>query len=526
MYYLSKTQAPVPADAPYAAHLNEKKEWEYHQMRHKQMLANMTTQVNTTKPKSINPKAQSIQAYSRRFHVDAKNAEIGRENRKLVDKLMTIAKTSGQCAPPGSISGYGAGPQPLSMGGGCTTRAPGAGYQPSKMPGGPGGSSSRCRSLNDNFRRAEQQRMDRENAGMVRRILSVNGTFDPARDERSFQRHKRAVNLLQRLPATGGKTNSLPPLNPNRPKSYPAPAKGLDCFMLPSDLHRSPSAPNAVNRSAALMDVGAATAPAGSLPAASEGGGGGGGQLGSQTYSQSGFDTYNSFSTGEGETSQSRNRDASNVDAAQADRKDSSREASGGLSQNTLPRPAVGPGPEEEAGSAARAAPSAFGKRDDETDKRQWTQGPDGDKGPAVGIGIAAPGGTDNLQGTSGAGRSLGLAGMSGVSDLQYADDWDEFSMNSSGNADASRSAAPSRGPSAATDLNASVRTPPAAEQSAPPPASSVPAAALSSTPEAAEAVPAAAASNSLEPAPANTKPAAEDFSMPPDFGSKKKRAR
>lgn len=474
MFYLSKTSVPTPADAPYAAHLNEQKEWAYHQKRHQEALHNIRGQLDSSQPKSINPAAQSIQAHSRRFAVDARNAEIGRENRKLVDKLTTIAKSSGQCAPPGQLSGYGSGPQPGSLGGGCTMRLP---PKPPVAPGGPGGAgaSQRSRSLNDNQRRKVQQQTNQDNASMVRRILSVKSTFSPQMDEKNFQRHTRDSKNLQRMPEGGRKNpRSLPPLN-RRPNSYPMPARGLEAFLMPSDLTRSQSGPGAVGRQA-LLDGGvgpradsahATTAPAGSLPdpdtfdrpprgAATEGGPG---MLGSQTYSFGGFDTYDSLS---GEATQSQSTSAARVESSAAasglaepgSQGASAREgtpvSASGVSQNAMPRPAVGPGPEEEAGSAARGA-SAFGKRDSETERRQWTQGEDNKEpgigisaAPAVGITAAPADGKEDSKVTRNNSR-MGMTGLSNVSDLQYADDWDEDSFS---NMDASKSAAPSRGPS------------------------------------------------------------------------------
>jgi len=435
MYYLSRSQCPVPAEAPCVAHVNEKQQWDYHQRKHKEAIDQIGDRKSSStggqrgggdETEDAGERRKRCQALSRRFAVDSKRAEIGRENRKLVEKLMSIAKTSGQCAPPGNTNGYGPGPQPGSISGGC--RAP----RPPVLPG----ASERSRSLNDNFRRKEQLRVNQDNASMVRRILSVKSTFDPARDERVFQHHKRTVNLLQRLPEAGRKNpRSLPPLRP-RPSSYSDPVRGLETLMLPSDLHRCQSGPGAFGREAiAQAPYGpshATTAPAGSLPDVGDGGTSEGIPLGSQTYSFGGFDTFASDATTEASESQATGTVFSG------------RENSSGLSQNTMPRPAVGPGPEEEAGSAARGA-SKFGKTDSETERRQWIGANKGSAGDnaGVGVGITSQGGA-SAQPSPGAGK-LGLTGMSSVSELQYADDWDEYSMNSSGGGDASKSAVPSR---------------------------------------------------------------------------------
>jgi len=556
MFYLGKSGVPVPADAPYSAHLNEKQQWDFHQRKHQEALKSSTFQIDVSQPKSINPDAQSIQAHSRRFAVDARNAEIGRENRKLVDKLTTIAKSSGQCAPPGSLTGYGTGPQPQSMGAGCTMKQP---PRPPQMPGGvmAPAASERARSLNDTRRRTTQVKTNQENASMVRRILSVRSTFRPEEDERSFQKHKRAVNNLQRLPGEGRKgPRSLPPLA-RRPQSYPTPVRGLESFMMPQDLQRSQSGPGSVGRQA-LTDSSpnlVQTAPAGSLPdpAREAGPPAEAGPIGSQTYSFGGFETFDSASGMEGSRSQNASASAAAPVAAPGSRgatpgssreqaaKESPREtSSGGVSQNTLPRPAVGPGPEEEAGSAARGA-SAFGKRDETTDRRQWTEE---DSAPPSGgaVGIAPKGDKDGLGGTAGkpAGGKMAMTGMSSVSELQYADEWDEYSFNSSGNVDASRSM-PSKGmgdtgqslrDKPSTGNSAASNDPPAAAAALPPADKlkalaevsldgSASAAGLGGA-EVKETRSASGTSAPADPPPDNNTAPADDFSAPPDFGNKK----
>lgn len=370
--------------------------------------------------------------------------------------------------------------------------------------------------------RYKQKQMDYDNASMVRRILSVQSTFDPVHDARTYKRHSRAVSNLQRFPEGGLKNPwSLPPLGRNRPMSHTTPARGLEALMLPGDLHRSQSGPGAVGRQTSIETgpnpAHATTAPPGSLPDTRRDGdattSSDGALLGSQTYSLGGFDTYDSFASESQKLSASGNKGA-----LRGGREDSSREPSGGLSQtsgepsagpsqSTLPRPAVGPGPQEEAASAAGGA-SAFSNQDGETERRQWQEG--------AGKGTAEePAGADNVQSTTSlaSGGPMGLTGMSNGSEQQYADDWDESSLNSSGTVDASQSAAPSRGPSG---MGTSLKTTPEDQllESNDP-------AAGSATGARAEASVADASA-----APDATPPAEEDHSVAPDFSKKKKRPR
>lgn len=381
MYYLAKAGVPVPAEAPYVAHLNERKEWSYHQQKHQEALKNVQGLVDRRPPRSIDPHCQNIQALSRRFHRDAKNAEIGRENRKLIDKLTSITRASGPCAPP---PGYGS-----------ALRAPPRAPLP---VGVPGGAQARSRSLNASGQREKQRQMELENASMVRRILTSKSSFDAIKDERSYQRHKRNVNLLQRLPEAGQKPRSLPPLR-SRPNSHPATLRGLEGLLLPSDLQRSMSGSALEGTQKALTDdvpaiPHATTAPPGSFqdPEYEE-------NIQSETNPEAPALATTAPMTLTSDTPDS-------TDMTQASPKDNQP-----LRREWL-------------------APSATEAQDDNA------QAPDG-----VGS-LGIRGGSGSL----GQIGQAGILGVSNVSELQYADDWDEYSFNSSANA--SR-AVPSRGPSA-----------------------------------------------------------------------------
>merc|ERR1719393_520932 len=96
--------------------------------------------------------------------------------------------------------------------------------------GGGGGnrSSATQQSFSDAARKMKQRMLDHENAALVRRILATGSTFDRKAEARSFQRHKRNVSLLQRLPAEPVSPSrrraagSLPPLRHSRPLSVPS----------------------------------------------------------------------------------------------------------------------------------------------------------------------------------------------------------------------------------------------------------------------------------------------------------------
>jgi len=237
--------------------------------------------------------------------------------------------------------------------------------------------------------------MELENASMVRRILTSRSSFDAIRDERSYQRHRRNVHLLQRLPADGKKPTSLPPLR-SRPNSHPATLR-LEGLLLPSDLQRSMSGSGldctrkALSDSAPLIPH-ATTAPPGSL----------------QDPENEGIQTEMSPEAPPLATT-----------------------APMTLTSDVSPSPGVMQTSPEDNQPLRREwlAPSST-EADNENTQATDVVGSLGIKGGSSSTGPIG---------------QAGILGVSNVSELQYADDWDEYSFNSSANA--SR-AVPSRGPS------------------------------------------------------------------------------
>lgn len=232
MYYLNsrgRNAQPTPAEAPYVCGADGLHEWNYSLGKHKAALEGIRGLVDQSQPRSVDPAAQRIQASTRRFCEDQRRAEIGRENRKLVDRLSSIARGS--------------------EGGGDPRSPPPAGSirsisQPSLMAAA-SSVTERGRSLNETFRRKAQRAIDQDNAALVRRILNTKGTFDRLEDVKDFKRHQRASQLLQRLPKGHGGSGKaaqqprrLPPLRLLHASSFTLPLKGLSELLLPGDLLR------------------------------------------------------------------------------------------------------------------------------------------------------------------------------------------------------------------------------------------------------------------------------------------------
>eukprot|EP00913_Durusdinium_trenchii_P031911 g29887.t1 len=245
---------PWLSQAPYVARANERHEWEYGQRQHQAALRNIQNQasIKINAPQTCTRKAGD--SYLRR-------AQVGRENRKLVEKLESIAKGYGAWDPraPPSKEDYTVTPGPFV--------APRGEAAPSL--------TKRVRSLNEPYRYRMQQALFcmlvqgplsptylcmvhwlpsrasrcmtncKENAAMVNRILSIGPTFNRKVEAAHFGRHKRteAVQNLQRFMDRGSlPRRSLPSLRVPRPSSTWT-TQGLEALLLPGDLCRVGSAP-------------------------------------------------------------------------------------------------------------------------------------------------------------------------------------------------------------------------------------------------------------------------------------------
>ncbi|CAL1165684.1 unnamed protein product [Cladocopium goreaui] len=218
---------PVQLEAPQVARANERHEWEYGQRQHQAALRNIQNQVGRR------TSTTSVQTCTRRFGDSyLRRAQVGRENRKLVEKLESIARGYGAWDPraPPSKQDYIVTPGPFIV------------------PRGEQGVSlaapaKRVRSLNEPYRYRMQQVIMQENAQMVNRILSVGPTFNRKVEAQDFSRHRRAAQNLQRFVDRGTLPHkSLPALRVPRPSSTWT-SQGLEALLVPGDLCRVGSAP-------------------------------------------------------------------------------------------------------------------------------------------------------------------------------------------------------------------------------------------------------------------------------------------
>lgn len=238
MYYLQsrgRAAHPTPAEAPYVCGADGLHEWSYKQEKHKAALKTIKGLVDQSQPKSIDPPAQRIQAYTRRFCEGQKQAEIGRDNRKLVERLALISK--------GGEGDHDARSPPNTLGRKSMS-------QPSLSTLAASSGADRTKSLNEPLRRKTQKEILDSNASLVRRILHTKGHFDRVADERDWKRHQRAGTNLRRMPEAQGSHKDLPPApsrtlpsvqrsigaSRSRTMNSSAPLVGLDMLMLPTDL--------------------------------------------------------------------------------------------------------------------------------------------------------------------------------------------------------------------------------------------------------------------------------------------------
>lgn len=210
----------MAVEDPSVARIDERHEWEYGQQQHQAALRNARSTIDQSVPTCVDPAVQRVQAQTRRFHEDLKRAEIGRENRKLVEKLTSISRGYGRVRDPRA-------PPPMEPG-------------RSKMS-----TSSLQPSASTEKMRVKQWAIDQENASLVRRIISVKSCFDRKADSRDFEKHGRAVYNLQRYTdprqVPPPQPRSLPPIRPIRPSSFSGQLQGLEGLFLPGDLRRAGS---------------------------------------------------------------------------------------------------------------------------------------------------------------------------------------------------------------------------------------------------------------------------------------------
>lgn len=227
-------------------------------MKHQDALKTVRGGVDQTMPNCIDPAVQEAQMKTRKFNDDQKKAYIGRENRKLVEKLSSIAK---------------------GLGGGSDPRAPPLAF--STTPGpfivkrktssqllSPTSAHKPVRSLNEAYRFKTQRAVDRDNACLVRRILAVGSTFDRQQEAKDFSKHTRTVQNLMRytdrasLPQA---QRSLPQLRIARPAStLPSGCRslqGLEALFVPGELRRAGTSPGVLRDRVDDEDMLATTLP-------------------------------------------------------------------------------------------------------------------------------------------------------------------------------------------------------------------------------------------------------------------------
>lgn len=422
MYYLRRLAGPIPSENPAATSPDDLHEWEYHLKSHQASLKRVKGLVDQTTPRGNNPVVQEAQARTRYLIRQFKRAEIGRENRRLVERLSCISRGLMNPDPRGPPI------TPMTAGG-----APKENNEMSVMVA----VTERYKQVHERIRHNEQRVIDKENAHIVRRILSIRSVFDVREDAKDFHRHQRAVSNLQRF---SSRERSLPPVRPKFTAKVGT-LRSIEALLLPGDLQRCHSNPATLS-----LDPGGEegprfkTAPASTLTTAV------------QEVLAEAFEPASPVAL-EAPTRSVTEGAATDYsqDFASEDPAHATSEISGGPVTTSPDEEDYGFEEETEAASPdSKAGPQAVlpatgGATEDEwqhhdeaTERRCWLN-PTKEAEAASG---EAPKEVESLQETpepwpakSGSRqklRDLGITGMSEEPDLKYADDWDEFSMTSS----------------------------------------------------------------------------------------------
>lgn len=408
MYYLARSGVPVPAEAPIVATADEKHEWDYHQEKHQIALKNVKGLIDQKIPSCLSPRITRAHANTRRFCEDQRRAEIGRQNRILVDRLTSISKGCSFVDPraPPQVS-----KESLGLGSAMSQsmdRYPVSSVMTSTTLG------ERIGSLNEPHRRKTKRSIEQDNVSLVRRILHVKSTFNPQGDIRDFKRHQRTVHLLQKLPDGSRRPphpKSLPQLRPPRPLSNLDVANsGLEKLLLPWDLQRSMSEPNFESqRLPPLTDTQGAKA-----------------------------DSYLTNTRGENVDSDARPKhtqnfsDLLNSEPAKESEQHNDRPPKLSSVQYRISPPQ----------SNVEGLDEDSAWPDAETEKRRWLiemQASQSETLPSqTGVGAVTPDASPKSDNPKR--DSKMFTGMSGESDPEYDDEWDDYSMASEGSPKRSRS--------------------------------------------------------------------------------------
>jgi hypothetical protein len=247
MFYVKR----CAAEAPYSAHFDELHEWTYHQSKHQAAVVGVKQVVDSSFPKAAGWQVRATQEQTRKFEQDQRKAEIGRENRKLVDRLQKISRGIGESEEQRArgrgprAEPRGRGPRALMRPASATALlATSCDGEPQLAP----------LSLNETLRWKTQKAIHQDNLGLVRRILRTKSTFSRAREAEDFARHQRNGQLLRRLPE--GRRSGLPrPLPPvGAPRS--SMARELEGLFFLADLQRAGPGQLALEHSASAPAVG------------------------------------------------------------------------------------------------------------------------------------------------------------------------------------------------------------------------------------------------------------------------------
>lgn len=387
-------------------------EWDYHLQKHKEILQNIKGTVDQKRPFGANPVVRRAQENTRKFYDDLKKAEIGRANKKIVEKLNYISKGAQAYDPraPPPARMLAAGPSKAAQ---------------SEAPG---------RSKSQSLQSANRIWMvEQDNVSLVRRILSMKSIFDGnGKELQEFQRHQRDVQMLQKLPNGPKKTvpapRNLPPLRPPRPSNLGAVTlHGLDMLFLPGDLKRSASGTMEGERALS------ASAPLFSSPAEAD----------DQESPKKGLSSGNLGATIKAERQTATPAQKPSTPAkklgtpvkpatpgkAATTGKPSTPGEPAKLGGAANPSKQVEEQVEEQV-EAPREGEGQWSHVDQETERRSW-------RAPEPSVGEQLPileGEQKAAEKTEAAGPVAGismLTGMSVDSELKYADEWDEFSMTS-----------------------------------------------------------------------------------------------
>ncbi|CEM11168.1 unnamed protein product [Vitrella brassicaformis CCMP3155] len=201
-------------------------DWTRRYYKHREALGAIRPSVDNTCPKTLEIGLHEVAGRARAFREHCRQAEINKENRKLVERLFEISRQShskqmtlrkGRASP--TTDSTAGSPPPASDTNPPEGQREGDSPPPPSLPPpvSPMTASKleSLRTLHEGYRRKKQAAINAENEALVRRIVGSKPTFDIRGLEKDYQMSRKYRDMLMKMHGKQ-RLGKLPPLVQSR----------------------------------------------------------------------------------------------------------------------------------------------------------------------------------------------------------------------------------------------------------------------------------------------------------------------